>query len=334
MYIAFEDMKHEIKQAFLRNGLSEEQAELCSQVHTENSRDGIESHGLNRVPRFLNYVKKGWINLDAELELVNSFGVVEQYDGHRGIGIINAKKASQRAIELAKENGVGIVALRNTTHWMRGGTYILDMINEGLMGISWTNTESCMPAWGSANQNIGNNPICMGIPREEGPFLLDMAASQFSWGKIQVTRLAEKQLPFAGGFDSEGNVTTDPGKIEDSGRIMPMGYWKGSSFAILLDLFGSVLANGNTTAMMDEINQGSCTGCSQIFMAFDPKRFMTEEQMESIIQGTVDQLRNSTPIQEGTTVRYPGEGQASARERSKTEGIHADDSVWEKVKSL
>src|SRR5690625_1147489 len=114
MRVTFEDVKYELKQVFLRNGLNEEQAEICSNVHAETSRDGIESHGVNRVPRFIDYVNKGWINLNAELELLNSFGVIETYDGHRGIGIINAKKASERAITLAKKNGVGIVTLRNT----------------------------------------------------------------------------------------------------------------------------------------------------------------------------------------------------------------------------
>ncbi|MBM4761187.1 3-dehydro-L-gulonate 2-dehydrogenase [Bacillus sp. B15-48] len=332
MFVTFAEMKSLIKKALLAAGLNEEQAEICAQVHTESSRDGIESHGLNRVPRFIDSVHNGWVNLNSELELVDQFGVIERYDGNLGIGIINAKKATNRAIELAKQNGVGIVALRNTNHWMRGGTYMWDLVEQGLMGISWTNTESCMPAWGSAEKNVGNNPFCMGIPREAGPVVLDMAMSQFAWGKLQVTQLAGEQLPIPGGFDSEGQLTTDPGQINESGRILPTGYWKGSSLAILLDLFATVLADGNSTAKMDRLSEGSCVGCTQIFMAFDPKRFISEQEMERIIEETITGIKNVQPAQEGKEIRYPGEGQMANRKRSQTEGIHADESVWEEVK--
>src|SRR5699024_4603559 len=293
MKIKFEELKYELKQILLQNGLNEEQAEICSMTHAQASQDGVTSHGVNRIPRFIEYIRKGWINLKAEMELLNKFSVIETYDGHRGIGIVNAKKASERAIDLAKENGIGIVTLRNTTHWMCGGSYILDMVDQGFMGISWSNTESCMPPWGAKEQSIGNNPICMGIPRKNNPILLDMAESQFSWGKIQTTRMNKEQLPFPGGFNTIGEITKDPSEIEESRRIMPMGYWKGSGFAILLDLFSSILSNGNTTAMIDKINQGSGTGSSQVFIAFDPRYFITEMQMEKIIEETIYNIKNS-----------------------------------------
>jgi 3-dehydro-L-gulonate 2-dehydrogenase len=147
MRVPFEEMKREIKRVMLKAGLSEEQAEICAQVHTESSLEGVYSHGLNRVPRFIDYVKRGWINLDAKPELLKGFGSLENYDGKMGIGIINAKFCMNRAMELAKEHGIGVVALRNTTHWMRGGTYAWEAANAGFLSICWTNTESCMPAW-------------------------------------------------------------------------------------------------------------------------------------------------------------------------------------------
>src|SRR5699024_6775155 len=250
-----------VKQAFLQMGLSEEQAQQCAEIHTESILEGIESHGLNRVPRFAEYVQKGWVDLNARPELVGAKGAVENYDGHLGIGVLNATFCMDRAIALAKEHGIGCVALKNTTHWMRGGSYAWQAAQAGFIGISWTNTESCMPMWGSKEPGVGNNPFCIAIPRKNGPIVLDMAMSQYAYGKLGVYRLAGKQLPFPGGFDKDGNLTSDPGASEASGRILPTGYWKGSGMAIALDLAAAAMANGRTGADLDREARGSCTGC-------------------------------------------------------------------------
>ena len=213
MRVPFEQVKETIKKAFLNVGLTEEQAEECAKIHTQSSCDGVYSHGLNRVPRFCDYVKKGWVNTKSTPQLVKARGAAEHYDGGLGIGILNAEFCMKRAVALAKEHGIGMVALRNTTHWMRGGTYAWQAASEGFMGMCWINTESCMPLWGSVEPSVGNNPFCIGIPHKDGNIVLDMAMSQYAYGKLQVMRLAGKQLPYPGGFDKDGNLTSDPGAI-------------------------------------------------------------------------------------------------------------------------
>lgn len=334
MRIPFDVMKAEIKRAMLKAGLTEEQADICAQVHTESSRDGVYSHGLNRVPRFINYVRKGWVDTKAVPTLVKGFGCMENYDGNMGIGILNAKFSMNRAIELAKVHGIGIVALRNTTHWMRGGTYAWEAADKGYLSICWTNTESCMPAWGAKAPCVGNNPFCIGIPRKEGHVVLDMAMSQYSYGKLQVTRLKGEQLPYAGGFDKEGNLTTDPSSIEDSRRILPTGYWKGSGLAIALDMAAAILSNGLPTSEIDKVGKGSCGGCSQIFIAINPYVFGTKEEIDNILDSTIDQLNSAEPVKEGDKAYYPGERTAKVREDSMKNGIIADESVWKEVCSL
>ncbi len=334
MRISFEEMKAEIKRVMLKAGLPEDKAEICAQTHTETSRDGVYSHGLNRVSRFYNYCKTGLVDPNGEIELVKKAGLMENYDGNLGVGITNAKFCSKRATELADEHGIGIVALRNTTHWMRGGTYAWDIANEGMIGIIWTNTESCMPVWGSKEVSVGNNPLCFGIPRQEGHIVLDMAMSQYSYGKLEVTRLAGEQLPFPGGFDKDGNLTSDPGSIEESLRILPTGYWKGSGLAVALDVVGAILSNGNCTSQMDVIDKGSCGSCSQVFIAIDPYIFASEEEVETILKDTVNQIHNAAPVTEGRPPRYPGEGTLQARKTNNEQGILVDEGVWEEVCSL
>ncbi|MGB5323264.1 Ldh family oxidoreductase, partial [Lutimonas sp.] len=119
--VAPNQMRDVLYKLFIKYKFSEEKAKLMANVHTESTLDGVNSHGINRVPLFIEYVEKGLIKIDAEAEKVETFGSIERWDGRLGPGIVNATKCTNRAIELAKLHGMGMVALRNTNHWMRGG---------------------------------------------------------------------------------------------------------------------------------------------------------------------------------------------------------------------
>ena len=334
MKIPYEIMKETVKKAFLNLGLSEEQAEICAEVHTSSSADGVESHGMNRIPRFAEYVKKGWIDPNGTPELIHKKNAVENYDGHLGIGVINAIFASDRAVELAKEHGIGCVSIKNTTHWMRGDTYSWRMAEKGFLGISWINTESCMPLWGSDEQGVGNNPFCIAVPREEGPYVIDMAMSQYAYGKLETYRLAGRQLPYPGGYDKDGNLTKDPGAIEESRRILPTGYWKGSGLSLALDLAATLISNGNSGTDMDRAGLGSCTGCSQIFLAYDPDIFGEQAEIMKKLDRRVEDARNTHPADPARPVSCPGDNTRTRREKSMKEGIHVDERIWKKILEL
>ncbi|PAV28326.1 3-dehydro-L-gulonate 2-dehydrogenase [Virgibacillus profundi] len=332
--ISFEKMKSEVKRAFMSAGMSEQDADVCAQIHTETSCDGVYSHGLNRVARFVDYVEKGWVDVHATPSLINSLGAIEVYNGNRGPGILNALFATDKAMEIAKKHGVGIVTLKNTTHWMRGGTYGLKAAEQGFIGISWTNTESCMPAWGAKDTRIGNNPFVMAVPRSKGPIVLDMAMSQYSYGKLQTTRLNDDLLPFPGGFDENGELTREPAPIEETRRILPMGYWKGAGFSILLDAVAAIMSGGNSTGEIDKIDAGSCGGCSQVFIAMDPSQINGEDYTDKIADNIVGYLRESEPDKEGGEVSYPGENSRKRRQENLKNGIPVDDDIWNEILSL
>jgi 3-dehydro-L-gulonate 2-dehydrogenase len=332
--ISFNEMHSTIKLAFMRAGMPENKADTCAAIHTQSSCDGVFSHGLNRVERFVDYLHRGWINVNAEPELCLNLGVMEVYDGNMAPGILNALFAMNRATEIAAKNGLGLVSLKNTTHWMRGGAYGWLAADKGFIGICWTNTETCMPPWGAKSGAIGNNPFIMAVPRKEGHIVLDMAMSQYSYGKLNVTRLRKQKLPYAGGFDEQGNLTDDPGAIEDSRRILPMGFWKGSGFAIMLDLIASLLAGGLTTAGIDRFNHGSCGSCCQVFIAIDPLKINTKEFIDKALNETIVQLKSSVPAKENEKIYYPGEQSLKSRMENMELGIPVDDMVWAKVKEL
>ncbi len=332
--VAFKHLQQTIQQAFLNAGMQPSNAEICARIHAESTLDGVTSHGINRVPRFVEFIGKGWINLGAKPELVRQFGALEVYDGQRAPGVLNALWCTDRVTQQATEHGIALLGLRNTNHWMRGGSYGWHAANRGYILIAWTNTESCMPAWGGKDVRVGNNPFIMAVPRPGGSVVLDMAMSQYAYGKLQVTRLKGERLPYPGGFDNEGKLTDEPGPIEQSQRILPMGFWKGSGFAILLDVLAAVLSEGLPTNGIDALKLGSCVGCSQVFIAIDPKKLGGETATTQIASSIVDYVHASIPDEAGHTPEFPGEGAARRRERQNREGIEVDDGVWAEVQAL
>jgi len=174
----------------------------------------------------------------------------------------------------------------------------------------------------------------MAVPREGGHVVLDMAMSQYSYGKLQTTRLKGDQLPYPGGFDEDGNLTSDPGAIEASRRILPTGFWKGSGLTILLDVLAAVLSEGRATHQIDALDQGSCTGCSQIFLAFDPDRLGSAAHLEEIVNGMADYVNGSTPSDPSRKVTYPGQNTSRTRQDHLTKGVIVDDGIWQEVQAL
>jgi len=332
--ISFKEMESTIAQAFVRAGMPPARAAACATVHASSSCDGVYSHGLNRVERFVEYIGKQWVDVHASPTLHLALGAMEIYNGQLGPGILNAQFAMERAMQLATANGFGLVSLCNTTHWMRGGSYGWQAAEKGFISICWTNTESCMPAWGSSSCCIGNNPFIMAVPRKEGHIVLDMAMSQYSYGKLEVTRLQNQRLPYPGGFNQEGKLTDDPAAIEATRRVLPIGFWKGSGFAILLDLLASLLSGGLCTAAIDKSGKGSSGSCSQVFIAINPLAINTQEFVDKVLNETIAQLQSAVPVEENGQIRYPGESSLATRQENLRLGIPVDEAVWQKVKAL
>ena len=200
MRVTYEKMTEEFRRVLQKNGFSETDAREAAVIFAQNSLAGVFSHGLNRFSRVISYIQKGEIDPSVSAERELGMGAMERWNGHRGFGPLNARKAMKRAIELAREYGIGMVALRNNNHWMRGGSYGWQAADAGCIGICWSNTMPNMPAWGGTDRKIGNNPLVMAIPGKDGKHVvIDCAVSQFSYGKLEDCRLKGIPLPVPGG---------------------------------------------------------------------------------------------------------------------------------------
>ncbi|WP_317853894.1 3-dehydro-L-gulonate 2-dehydrogenase [Chakrabartyella piscis] len=333
MRIFYDEMKNEFKRVLISRGFSEENADAGAAVFANNSLDGIYSHGLNRFPKIVEYLDIKKMNPEAVATCEMSMGAIEKWDGHQGFGPLNAKLAMDRACELAKEYGIGLVALGNNNHWLRGGTYGRQAADAGYIGICWSNTMPNMPAWGGTERKIGNNPIVFSVPKSDGNHVIvDCALSQFSYGKIEETKLKGQQLPVHGGYNEAGELTTDPAEIEKTWRVLPMGYWKGSGISILLDLMATTLTNAHSVQKIGTFKEE--VGLSQILIAIDVKKFHSQEQIDAITEEMIADLKSSTPITEGGEIRYPGEREFATRKDNLENGIPVVLEKWEEVKGF
>jgi 3-dehydro-L-gulonate 2-dehydrogenase len=327
-----DELLNALLRVLLKLGFTEERARHCAQLFVETTRDGIYSHGLNRFPRFVRTIQNGLVDVDAQPNLVQSFGSLERWDGRSGPGNLNAWHSMERAIALSRGNAIGCVALSNTNHWMRGGTYGWQAANAGVIAICWTNTLPNLPPWGATDPRIGNNPLVIAVPRSAGHIVLDTAMSQFSYGALASYRSRGELLPVDGGFDTQGRLTRDPGEIEKSGRPLPIGYWKGSGLALMLDLLAGILSGGQVTYQIPADPERE-SRLSQVFIAIDPSSMSSKEATEEIVNQAIQHFQ--LPIAgEGERVRYPGERVVKTREENMRLGIPVDPAVWEQVQKM
>jgi len=327
MHVSFNELKQELKRVLLQLSFSEIKAELCADTFAANSRDGVYSHGLNRFPVFVEQVKNGLINPLGEPECIEQNGLIETWDGHLGPGIYNAKICMDRAIVLAKENAMGCIAIRNSNHWMRGGAYGWQAADAGCIGICFTNAIAGMPPWGGREPRLGNNPLVIAVPRKEGHVVLDMAMSQFSYGKMQEYELKGKPLPFAGGYDRDGNTSIDPAVIRQTKRALPAGFWKGSGLAMILDIMLAMLCGGRTTAKITE--SGNEYGLSQCFICLHKKDFH-----ENLVNEIIAYSKTAVELAPDGDIAYPGEHTLIRRMQAETEGVPVDETMWSELLKL
>jgi 3-dehydro-L-gulonate 2-dehydrogenase len=328
----FEEIRAVLESALLKHGFDNVRASLCARLFTETSLDGVYSHGLNRFPLFLQAIEKGIVKPGNEPSLVRSLNNFENWDGNLGPGNLNAWASMDRAIQLARESGMGVVSLRNTNHWMRGGSYGLQAALAGCIGICMTNTKPNMPPWGGRETKVGNNPFIISAPQEPYPFLLDMAMSQFSYGKMEVLDQRGEKLPFAGGFDRDLQLTDEPGAIMESELALPMGYWKGSGLAILIDLLVATLSRGQTTSEIGESTEEY--GLSQLFMAFDLQQLSDQEDRTRIIREVTGSLLATTAMEDGGQVYHPGQQSWLRRQENESRGIPVERDTWDLISKL
>ncbi|MFI8620436.1 3-dehydro-L-gulonate 2-dehydrogenase [Marinomonas sp. NPDC078689] len=320
------------KTILLSRGMEQDNATRLAEGFVEMANEGIYSHGINRFPVFISQVDKGQIKLNETPKCVNSMGALEQWDCHFGPGVLNGLICSDRAMELARQYGIGMVGMRNSNHWMRGGSYVLRMAREGFAGIAATNSTAVMPAWGGKDHRLGTNPLIMAIAGDP-PVLVDCSMSQFSYGQLQNYVLADKELPVVGGYDNNGELTKDPHVLWENKRILPMGFWKGSSMSLVLDMMLTAITGGHSVPALTE-DMGGEFGVSQFLIAIDLSKTIEASKFSEEMKRIRDYVLASEPAETGTVQVAGSSIEKFLEKHERAGGIEIHDSIWQQIESL
>lgn len=309
--------------ALSKVGVPPDEARLVGESLVQTSIWGVDSHGVLRLTHYLRRMTLGSIKAAAVPVVTRTGPVTAQVHGEDGLGIVHATLAMEVAIEMARENGVGVVGVGHSSHCGAMQLYTRMAAAQHLVGIAMTHSSSVVVPHGGNNKYFGTNPISIAVPRKSGAAVcLDMATSQVAWNKVLNARIEGYDLDPGVAVDSEGRPTVDPHQARAGVPLGgPIYGYKGYGLAFMVDLLCGVM-NGMTFGrhinnMYEDLEHPRKIG--HFLMAIDPGRFAGADTLEATVDAVVADLRTQGEI------LYPGEPEERAQEERATSGVPIDD---------
>ena len=337
-YVPWDVMDSFMTQAFMKYGLPEEDAKLCTDVLLESDRRGIESHGCNRFkPIYLDRIKNGILNPITKIDVIKETCTTAVLDANDGMGMVASKKAMEMCIEKAKKYGMGMVAVRNSSHFGIAGYWAGMAEKEGMIGICGTNARpSIAPTFGVENM-LGTNPLTFAMPSdEEFPFVLDCATSVIQNGKIEYYARIDHDTPEGLVISREGKILTDSKQIikdirSEKAALAPlggfgedMGGYKGYGYATVVEILSAALQAGIFLKALEGKNEdGSIRPyhLGHFFMAIDTEAFMGLESFKKTTGDILRELRNSKKDPKHSRIYTAGEKEWDVWQERKDKGV-------------
>lgn len=347
-YVDWETIGSFLVDAFAAYGVPRADAEICADVLMESDRRGIESHGVNRFkPIYLDRIKAGILNPVTQYEVVRETATTAVVDGHDGMGMVISKRAMQTAIDKAKQYGMGMVAVRNSSHYGIAGYWATMATQQGLIGMTGTNARpSIAPTFGVENM-LGTNPLTIAFPTDEPfPFCIDCATSITQRGKIEFYARSDKDTPAGMVIGSDGSAMTDSKQIlvdlsAGKAALAPLGGigedlagYKGYGYATVVEVLSAALQAGSFLKMLtgkDAEGNKQPYHLGHFFIAIDPEAFMGLESFEKICGDILRDLRASKKAPGCDRIFTAGEKEWLVWQDRKTKGVPVNAAVQKEM---
>ena len=303
--------------------LPEDDAAIVARCLVRADLRGVGTHGLVRLPGYLNRLDRGLINPNPSLVVERTSASTALIDGENGFGFVVATRAMTEAIVIAQELGIGMVAVRRSTHFGMASCYVLQAVEAGMNAMVFTNASRAMPPWGAREPLLGTSPIAVGTPTGRfGPVVLDMSPAVASRGKIRLAALRGEEIPLGYALDSAGSPTTDPHAALE-GVVLPIGGPKGSGLSMFMDIFGGVFTGaafaGGVGDQYRDFDHPQNVG--HLVFAMRTDLFVSRAAYLERMDILVEAVRASAPAEGFTEVLLPGELESRAEGFARRDGI-------------
>ena len=328
-FLPVEDVREWVRALFRAAGVPATDASAAAAMLVQTSLWGIDSHGIARVPHYLNRLSRGSIAAKPKLSFERTAVGTGTVDGGHGLGFIVSQYAMSRALELATESGIGAVGITNSSHCGAIGLYARQATAAGMIGIAFTHSDSFAVPFGGKEKFFGTNPIAIAIPSTdpERPFCVDMATSIIPWNRIANAKRENRPIGSGLAVDADGHDTTDPHQVAG---VKPMGEHKGYALAFAIDMLCGPL-NGmaygpHVTPMYTELDKHRRLG--SLMIAIDPRRFAGGATLFATVAAAMTEVRQQPGVQSPGDPEY-----RCAEERTRTgiplePGLRAEYVEW------
>ncbi|MEA5084106.1 MAG: Ldh family oxidoreductase [Lachnospiraceae bacterium] len=342
--IQYETMKKFSNHVFTKFGFTDDESKIITDVLLMSDMFGIESHGVQRMVLYYKTIKNGRIHMDSKWEIVHETPISAVIDNHFGVGQLVGHFAMKKAIEMAKKNGVGLISVRNSNHYGIAGYYAKLACDEGLIGISTTNSEAIMvPTYGRMAM-LGSNPIAIAMPAQPYDFFFDASTTVVTRGKVEVYNKKGEDLPQGWTLNSAGQPSTDTADIlhnineKNGGGILPLGGstekfggHKGYGFGMIAEIFSSILSQGLTS---NHTHIGSTSGTCHSFIAINPNLFGDPAAIKAHFSTYLEELRQSPKAEGQTRIYTHGEKEVEAYALRLSDGIPVNENTLKEMKEI
>lgn len=332
------DLLRYAQETLEKAGATEKEAQIVAEELVTSNLMGLDSHGVLRIPEYLDFLKNGMVIPGSEIKVVKETPTTAIVDGNHAFGQIVGRGMAELAVKKAKEVGVACLVSINTPHVGRVGSYTEYIAKQGLLAFSTVGLYYSRPLapWGAKESRMGTNPISWAVPRKGSyPVFMDGAMTVVAEGKIRTYAQKGQQVPEGWLCDGCGNPTTDPMALyrEPAGTMYPVGGRyaggvKGSGLAVMANMFSIALANDDYWSIPHHAE--NCV----FLMAVDPDAFYGREVYEAQVKNHSDYIKSAAPAEGFDEVLMPGEFEHKHAEKLEKEGIEIPDNTWNGLVSI
>lgn len=314
---------------FLSAGLREADAALVAGDLVKANLRGVDSHGVSRIPMYLERLRRGLVNPRPNVTLTKVAGAVAHVDGDNGMGFIASDAAMNAACDLAADMGIGLAGVHRSTHFGMGACYALRAIERGYISLIFTNSSPAIPMWGGRTTFLGASPIAAGIPGgKHPPYVMDMAMTVIARGKIRLAAMKGDPIPQGLALDVDGNPTTDAAKAFE-GVCLPFGGVKGSVLGTLMDLLAGLFTGANFGGDVKSLyfDHSEPQNVGHLFFAIQPDLFMALTDFQARMDTFYERIKELPRAAGVDEIMLPGEPEQRREDQRRQGGIPVTDNV-------